>query len=83
MDNGNSEPNGRPIVKSWINKTENIKNTDLQNYCNALHNTGSNHGVEGDFTVYCYDYDDVSSSPNLKSPYNIDLIVYDIGTDSE
>lgn len=32
----------------------------------------------GDFTTYCYDYNDTSSSPYLRSPYKISVIYTDL-----
>lgn len=58
------DANGKP-VKSFINDPANLKvGSALAKFCTAVN------GV-GDFTTYCYDYNDVSSSPWLSSPYKI------------
>lgn len=58
------DANGKP-VKTFINDPKNLKvGSALAKFCAAVN------GV-GDFTTYCYDYNDVSSSPWLSSPYKI------------
>ena len=68
-DGGNK--NGKP-VKTFINNPNNLKNpSDLKTFCTAVNG-------KGDFTTYCYDYNDVHSSPNFDSPYKIKLIYSDL-----
>lgn len=68
FDGGNAE--GAPI-KRFINNVSHLrKGTPLQQFCSAAN------GV-GDFTAYCYDYNDVGSSPYLRWPYIISLEYFD------
>ena len=68
-DDGN--PN--PIVKKFINDSTHLINpSPLRSYCANLQ-SGS-----GDFTAYCYDYNDVSSSPWLRSPYKMKVTYLDL-----
>lgn len=53
-------------VKQFINKVANLKEDGaLSDYCTNLQSKS------GDFTAYCYDYNDVGSSPWLRSPYKM------------
>lgn len=53
-------------VKQFINKVANLKeDSALRDYCTNLQSES------GDFTAYCYDYNDVGSSPWLRSPYKM------------
>ena len=62
-----------PPVKHYIGDWNNIKGgTNLHNYCKALNNT------DDDFSTYCYDYADQSSSKILKTPYKIKIIFGDL-----
>lgn len=75
MWDGKGWPEGEqmPPVKYYIGDRKNIKEgTDLQKYCEALNN------LNDDFSTYCYDYADKSSSRNLLSPYKVKIIFYDL-----
>ena len=68
-DSGN--PNA--VVKAFINNKDNLKaDSSLKNFCDDLQYK------TGDFTTYCYDYNDVGSSEYLRSPYKIKLIYLDL-----
>jgi len=61
------------IVKNFINDERNIKHgSALRSYCTNLH-WGS-----GDFTPYCYDYNDKSASPWLRKPYKLKVTFIDL-----
>jgi Cys-rich repeat protein len=65
--------NPTPVVKKFINDSSNLKKSSpLKNFCDKLQNDS------GDFTAYCYDYNDVSSSPWLSSPYKMKLTYTDL-----
>ena len=71
FDGGN--PNGAP-VKHFINDTKNlIAGTPLAKYCAAV-NGPPNAG----FSTYCYDYNDVGSSPWLAPPYKLKVSYTDL-----
>ena len=75
MWKGKGWPEGEqmPPVKYYIGDRKNIKKgTDLQKYCKALNNPND------DFSTYCYDYADKSSSKNLKEPYKVKIIFGDL-----
>lgn len=75
MWKGKDWPEGEqmPPVKYYIGVRKNIKKgTDLQKYCEALNNPND------DFSTYCYDYADKSSSKNLLSPYKVKIIFGDL-----
>lgn len=61
-----------PPVKHYIGDWKNIKKGPLYNYCNVLNNPND------DFSTYCYDYADQSSSKNLLSPYKVKIIFGDL-----
>jgi len=78
-DKGNAEDiaNGikknNPPVKTFINNSSNlIKDSPLGTFCDQIQKDG------GDFTPYCYDYNDTSSSPTLTAPYKIRLTYMDL-----
>lgn len=65
------KPNER--VKPFINLTSNlIVGTDQQKYCSDMQYD------TGDFTSYCYDYNDLSSSQNLRFPYKAKIVYMDL-----
>lgn len=71
-DGGKAGPNGE-IVKPFINNYKNLKDgTPLKQFCEGIQFNS------GDFTTYCYDYNDTSSSPYLRSPYKISVIYTDL-----
>ena len=68
-DGGN--PNGAP-VKTFINNANNLKDgSPLKSFCKAAH------GV-GDFSTYCYDYNDPGASPWLRDPFEISVTYSDL-----
>jgi hypothetical protein len=68
-DSGN--PN--PPVKGFINQVDNlIDGTDQKKYCDDIQ------WETGDFTTYCYDYNDTSSSLTLTDPYKMKLTYSDL-----
>jgi hypothetical protein len=78
-DKGNNEDvaNGikknHPPVKTFVNNSSNlIKGSPLDIFCKQIQKDG------GDFTPYCYDYNDTSSSPTLAAPYKIRLTYMDL-----
>jgi hypothetical protein len=61
------------IVKPFINNSSNLRAGGPQSrYCTSLHQD------TGDFTTYCYDYDDTRSSPYLRSPYKLKVTYLDL-----
>lgn len=70
-DGGKSGPNGE-VVKPFINNSKNLNNNSLKQFCENIQ------FETGDFTTYCYDYNDTSSSPYLRSPYKISVIYTDL-----
>jgi hypothetical protein len=71
----NKYDGGNPydVVKKFINQNSNLKdNTDQQRYCDDIQYQN------GDFTVYCYDYNDLNSSPWLAAPYKVKVIYNDL-----
>jgi hypothetical protein len=68
-DGGNE--NGAP-VKTFINEGKHLKaGSPLANFC-----AGAN-GI-GDFTTYCYDYNDLHSSPWLVTPYKLKVVYWEL-----
>jgi len=65
--------NPNDVVKKFINKSTNLKDgSPLRRFCEDIQfNTG-------DFTTYCYDYNDVSSSPWLSPPYKVKITYMDL-----
>jgi hypothetical protein len=61
-----------PPVKGFINDARNLRDNDLKKFCNTMHKNS------GNFTTYCYDYNDTTSSPTLTSPYKIKLTFKDL-----
>jgi len=59
------------VVKPFLNQTYNVENPDLQKFCKAING-------EGNFTTYCYDYNDPSSSFTLRYPYKAKLVYRDL-----
>jgi hypothetical protein len=70
-DGGKTGPNGE-VVKLFINDSKNLKNNSLKQFCENIQYDS------GDFTTYCYDYNDVSSSPTLTSPFKMRVIYTDL-----
>jgi hypothetical protein len=65
--------NPNDVVKKFINKSTNIKDgSPLRQYCDNLQSNS------GDFTAYCYDYNDVDSSPWLRTPYKMKVTYMDL-----
>ena len=60
------------VVKPFINKTTNLKDNALKKFCEDIQ------WNSGDFTAYCYDYNDVGSSPWLTSPYKMKVTYMDL-----
>jgi hypothetical protein len=74
----NGDHTGMP-VKSFINNESNIKqNSDFDKYCKQMHSDTWQNGGNSDFTCYCYDYNDVSSSPWLRAPHKIKVVYFDL-----
>jgi hypothetical protein len=72
-DNGNNDPPNVPPVKTFIENPENLKDeSPTKNFCTKIHEKA------GDFTPYCYDYNDTKSSKTLGPPYKMKLIVSDL-----
>ncbi len=70
-DGGN--PKGAP-VKKFINDTKNLKpGTPLAKYCAAVNGPPS-----AGFSTYCYDFNDVGSSPWLAPPYKLKVTYSDL-----
>ena len=65
---------GKPnmVVKELINNSKNLKDNSLKKFCNDIQ------WDTGDFTTYCYDYNDVGSSPWFRTPYKIRLEYTDL-----
>ena len=62
-------------VKHFINNPKNLKdNSPLKNYCKSVNGDMS----INTFTTYCYDYNDISSSPVLKKPYKLSITYSDL-----
>ena len=71
-DKGNDEQGGPP-VKNFVEYPKNlVKNSAQQLFCNQIQKD------TGDFTTYCYDYNDTGSSPTLLAPYKMKLVVSDL-----
>ena len=70
-DGGKSGKNGE-VVKRFINESDNLKNNSLKQFCENIQYDS------GDFTTYCYDYNDISSSPTLRSPFKMRVIYTDL-----
>jgi hypothetical protein len=73
---GSSRNKGFGPVKATVAYVDNIDTNlpggkDLKAYCKAVNG-------KGDFTTYCYDYNDVSSSKNLTDPYKIRIEISDL-----
>jgi len=69
-DKGNEDPSNHPPVKTFVEDPINLfSNSPQQTFCDLIHKD------TGNFTPYCYDYNDTGSSPYLTSPYKIKLIV--------
>jgi len=67
------KPANNEVVKPFINKTTNLKDgSPLRRYCNDIQENS------GDFTAYCYDYNDVGSSPWLSPPYKMKVTYMDL-----
>ena len=73
IDPSNGNKPNQPPVKTFINNSNNLKNgSPLDTFCKQIQKNG------GDFTPYCYDYNDTSSSPTLSAPYKIRLTYMDL-----
>lgn len=72
---GSSRNKGFGPVKATVAYVDNINTSpagkDLKAYCKAVNG-------KGDFTTYCYDYNDVSSSKDLTDPYKIKIEISDL-----
>jgi hypothetical protein len=81
VDNGEKNPNNvnnygpvkyyfgiQGLEQGHLNDTNGLQ---LKNYCDKVQGTG-------DFTTYCFDYNDGSSSKNLIDPYKIKLTFSDL-----
>lgn len=66
-DGGNAA--GAP-VKTFVNGHHFKAGSPMIHYCDQVNG-------EGNFTSYCYDYDDTNSSPYLRSPYKMYLRFFD------
>ena len=65
--------NPNDVVKKFIHDSRNLKKGGaLRSYCTNLQKDSR------DFTAYCYDYNDVSSSPWLIPPYKIKVTYTDL-----
>lgn len=72
------DENGKP-VKTFINNESNIKsNSDFDKYCKQMHSDMRKNGGQSDFSCYCYDYNDVDSSPYLRAPYKMKVVYFDL-----
>ena len=69
-DRGNLDTPTIAPVKKFVNGHHFKSNHPMIHYCDAVNGTG-------DFTSYCYDYDDTNSSPYLRDPYKIQLRFFD------
>jgi hypothetical protein len=60
-------------VKPFINNNKNIiKDSDQDKYCNDIQFNS------GDYTTYCYDYNDLNSSPIWTQPFKAKLVYSDL-----
>lgn len=60
-------------VKAFINQPKNlIDGSPLKSFCDKIQDDS------GDFTTYCYDYNDVESSPWLTHPYKMKVTYTDL-----
>ena len=60
-------------VKKFINQNKNLKQgSDQDKYCDDIQFNS------GDYTTYCYDYNDLGSSPIWKKPYKAKLVYFDL-----
>jgi hypothetical protein len=60
------------IVKPFLNQAYNLNpDSDLLKFCTAING-------EGNFTTYCYDYNDPSSSFTLRWPYKAKIVYKDL-----
>ena len=58
-------------VKAWIGNSSNISDEDMIKYCTAMNGRGT-------FSTYCYDYDDLTSSPEPGENCRIRLVYGDL-----
>ena len=70
----NNDYNRYPeYVKPFINNNKNIiKDSDQDKYCNDIQFNS------GDYTTYCYDYNDLNSSPIWTNPFKAKLVYSDL-----
>jgi hypothetical protein len=60
-------------VKKFINNNKNLEQeSDQANYCDDIQ------ANSGDYTTYCYDYNDLGASPVWKNPYKAKLVYFDL-----
>ncbi len=59
-------------VKRLANNSQNLKDNALKQFCTDIQHDS------GDFTTYCYDYNDVGSSPWFRAPYKITVNYQDL-----
>ena len=60
-------------VKKFINQNKNLKQgSDQDKYCDDIQFNSR------DYTTYCYDYNDLGSSPIWKKPYKAKLVYFDL-----
>ena len=61
------------IVKKFINNNKHLKqNSEQAKYCDDIQFNS------GDYTTYCYDYNDINSSPYWTAPYKAKLVYSDL-----
>lgn len=69
----NDYANYPEYVKHFINMNTNLlKGSDQANYCDDIQENS------GDYTTYCYDYNDLNSSPGWVSPFKVKLVYIDL-----
>ena len=65
--------NPHPIVKTFVENSTNIKEGTMQRkFCDAVHYNS------GDFEAYCYDYNDLHASVNLRKPNKMKVTYMDL-----
>ena len=83
QDSGKQDYNEENIeyeyVKSYVSDLNNFKSeSEIKNYCEELHsykNETDSDDSDDRFSIYCYDYDDQSSSPGFRFPF-LSYIIY-------
>ena len=65
-------------VKRYVNDNNNLQESSLlYSYCKNIQTPGEK------YVPYCYDYNDVGSSPNLDPPYSLKLIFKELNPGEE